>query len=229
MIQVQFTYLGHSCFLLKSAAHSILFDPFIRGNELASKINPAEIHADFILVSHGHSDHINDCVEIASRTRALVITNWEIHEWLQKQGITNTHPMNVGGNRDFPFGNLKVTYAAHSSSLPDGTYGGNPMGFILEMNHRKIYYAGDTALTLEMQLIGQFDRPDIAILPIGNNFTMDYVDAVRASEFIHCHKIIGVHFDTFGFIKINHQEVNSYFESHGKTIRLPKIGETFEI
>jgi L-ascorbate metabolism protein UlaG (beta-lactamase superfamily) len=129
---MQFTYYGHACFSVEVNGKKLLFDPFITPNELAASVDINAIEADYILVSHGHSDHIADCVALANRTGALVITNWEVYEWLVKQGVANIHPMNTGGTRDFDFGRLKCVVAQHSSSLPDGSYGGNPMGFVIK-------------------------------------------------------------------------------------------------
>ena len=173
----------------------ILFDPFITHNELAQSINVNAIEPDFIFLSHGHADHIADAISIAQRTGCLVVTNWEIHEWLQKNGVTNTHPMNTGGKWNFSFGTVKCVVAQHSSGLPDGSYGGNPLGFIVSSTDGNFYYSGDTALTLDMQLIPLWASLLFAVLPIGDNFTMDASDAVKCSNFIHCNTIVGVHYD----------------------------------
>ena len=226
---MQFTYLGHSCFLLETQGKKIVFDPFIRGNELASKIDFGAIQADYILVTHGHDDHTADLVDLANQTNATVITNWEIHAWLHKQGVTKTHPMNIGGKWNFDFGTVHMLFAAHSSSLADGTYAGVAAGFVIESEGKTLYFAGDTALTSDMKLLPLKFQLDVALLPIGDNFTMDYRDACIASDFIECDNIIAMHFDTFGFIKIDHQEVISYFLEEGKQINLPKVGETTSI
>lgn len=226
---MKFTYYGHSCFLVEIKGKKILFDPFITYNELAKEIDINSIEADYIFVSHGHADHIADCVAIASRTNAKVVGSWEIHEWLGKQGISNTHPMNTGGKWNFDFGTVKCVVAQHSSGLPDGTYGGNPMGFIFNTTEGNFYYSGDTALTMDMQLIPLWTKLKFAVMPIGDNFTMDYVDAERAAEFCDAHTIVGVHYDTFGFIKIDHEAALKHFESKGKVLLLPAIGETINI
>jgi L-ascorbate metabolism protein UlaG (beta-lactamase superfamily) len=175
------SYYGHSCFSVKIEGKTLLFDPFITYNELAKDlVRVEEMEADYILVSHGHVDHIADCISIAKRTGAKVIASWEIHEWLQKQGISNTHPMNTGGKWNFGEFVVKCTAAQHSSGLPDGSYGGNPMGFIIMGKQGNFYYSGDTALTLDMQLIPRWAKLNFAVLPIGDNFTMDAEDAVTA-------------------------------------------------
>ncbi|HMZ46395.1 MAG TPA: metal-dependent hydrolase [Chitinophagaceae bacterium] len=226
---MQFTYYGHSCFSIIINGKHLLFDPFITYNELASHIDIESIKADYIFISHGHADHIADCISIAKRTNALVICSWEIHEWLNKKEISNTHPMNTGGKKVFDFGTVKCTVAQHSSGLPDGSYGGNPMGFHFITKEKSFYYSGDTALTLDMQLIPAWGKPNFAILPIGDNFTMDYIDAEKAACFVETKVIIGVHYDTFGFIKINTQEAKEYFTSKGKLLLLPTIGETIDV
>ena len=223
------TFLGHSCFLLETSNGKILFDPFITYNELAKNIKVDEIETDYILQSHGHTDHIMDLEGIAKRTGAMVVGSWEITEWLKKKGIENVHPMNIGGSWTFPFGRVKMVFAAHSNSLPDGTYGGVAAGYIIEADGKRIYYAGDTGLTQDMKLIGEYWRPDIALLPIGDNFTMDIDDAIIASDFIQCKEIVGMHFDTFGYIKINHEEAVRKFILRNKTLHLMEIGSTIEI
>jgi len=223
---MKITYFGHSCFAIEINGKTVLFDPFIQPNELASGIDINSIQADFMLISHGHMDHIADAVFLAQKTGATVVSNWEIVQWLNNQGLTNTHPMNIGGHWFFDFGKVKCVTAVHSSSLPDGTYGGNPMGFLLETEEANIYYAGDTALTMDMKLIGDYKKIDLAFLPLGNNFTMGIDNAVIASDFIRCDHIIGMHYDTFGYIKIDHDEAFGKFAVAGKELTLMKIGET---
>ena len=226
---MKITYYGHSCFLLETEGKSILFDPFITPNELANSIDAKTIKADYILISHGHEDHVADAVSIALRTGATVISNWEIIQWVQKQGVKNVHPMNIGGHWFFDFGKVKCVNAVHSSSLPDGSYGGNPMGFLLETAKGNVYYAGDTALTMDMKLIGDYKKIDVAFLPIGNNFTMGIDNAIIAADFIRCDKIIGMHYDTFGYIKIDHFEATEKFKSSGKNLLLIPIGDSINL
>jgi L-ascorbate metabolism protein UlaG (beta-lactamase superfamily) len=223
---MKITYYGHSCFSVEVNGKHLLFDPFITPNELAKSIDINTINADYILVSHGHSDHIADVVAIAKRTGAQVICAYEIYTWLQKQGLTNFCSMNIGGKVKLDFGNVKCVYASHSSSLPDGTYGGNPMGFVVESSEGNFYYAGDTALTYEMRLIGDYRSIKFAFLPIGDNFTMGVDNAIIATDFINCNDVIGMHYDTFPQIKINHDEAIAKFKNAGKTLSLLKIGET---
>lgn len=226
---MKITYYGHSCFAVEVNGKHLLFDPFITPNELASSIDIKKVKADYILISHGHEDHIADAVNIAKHTGAKVIAAFEIVVWLEKQGLKNCHPMNIGGKWMFEFGKVKCVAAVHSSCLPDGTYGGNPMGFIIESSEGNFYYAGDTALTYEMKLIGEFRKLNFAFLPIGDNFTMGVDNAIIASGFINCEKIIGMHYDTFGFIKIDREEAKKKFSRAGKDLTLLKIGETLKV
>lgn len=225
---MKFTYYGHSCFGIEIKGKKLLFDPFITPNKLAAAVNADEVEADYIFVSHGHEDHIADCVSIAKRTGALVICNWEIYQWLLKQGVENVHPMNTGGRKSFDFGTVKCVNAQHSSSLPDGSYGGNPMGFVVACE-KNFYYSGDTALTLDMQLIPQGSPIAFSIMPIGDNFTMGIEDAVRAAHMISCHSVIGVHYNTFPYIVIDAEKAKANFERNGLELKLPGIGETIEL
>ena len=226
---MKLTYYGHACFAIEIMGKKILFDPFITHNALAKDIDINNIEADYIFLSHGHADHIADCIAIATRTNAKVVAAYEIHEWLNKQGIPNTHPMNTGGKWSFDFGTVKCTVAQHSSSLPDGTYGGNPLGFVFMTNEGNFYYSGDTALTLDMQLIPLWAKLNFSVLPIGDNFTMDVSDAIRATDFIQSNTVVGVHYDTFGYIKIDTKKAKADFAAAGKTLLLPSIGETIDV
>lgn len=206
----------------------LLFDPFIKGNPLAKDIDINKLEADYILISHGHMDHVGDAVFLAKKTNAKVVCNWEIHEWFNRQSVTNTHPMNTGGKWKFDFGNVKCVVAQHSSGLPDGSYGGNPMGFIIESTEGNFYYSGDTALTYDMKLIGEYRNVDFAFLCIGDNFTMSVDNAIIAADFIKCEKIIGMHYDSFDYIKINKKEAVDKFNNSGKELVLIPIGDTIE-
>ncbi len=224
-----FTYYGHSTFSLEWDSTRLLFDPFISDNPLAGKIDVESIDCNYMLISHGHADHINDAVSIAKRTGAKVVSNFEIVAWMEKQGVSNGHPMNTGGHWIFDFGKVKCVNAIHSSSFPDGSYAGNPMGFLVESAAGNFYYAGDTALTVDMKLIGEFKKIDFALLPIGGNFTMDVDNAIVASDYIKCDTIIGLHYDTFDLIRIDHAEAEDKFEKAGKKLILPEIGQTIEM
>jgi len=226
---MQFTYYGHSCFSVLIKGKNILFDPFISPNPLAASVDPGLVPADYILVSHGHADHIADCVSMANRTGAKVVSNWEICEWLGRQGVKNIHPMNTGGKWDLDFGTVKCVSALHSSGLPDGSYGGNPMGFVIRSEEGNLYYSGDTALTLDMQLIPRFATLDFAVMPIGDNFTMDHLDAISAASMVQCSKVVGVHYDTFGYITIDREKAKADFRKKGMELLLPGIGETVNI
>jgi L-ascorbate metabolism protein UlaG (beta-lactamase superfamily) len=226
---MKLTYYGQSCFAVEVEGKNLLFDPFITPNELAKNISLDSIKADYLLVSHGHSDHIADGVSLAKQTGATVIGAFEVINWFAGKGIDKVHPMNIGGQWLFDFGKVRCTNAIHSSAMPDGSYGGNPMGFLIITNDKSFYYSGDTALTLDLQLIPRWAKPDFAILPLGDNFTMGYEDAIIAAEMIGCKNIVGVHFDTFGYIKIDHEKVKNAFKAAGLNLFLPAIGESIEL
>ena len=222
------TFYGHASLGLKIRNINILVDPYISANEQASHIDINELKADFILLTHAHQDHTLDVETIAKRTNATIVANAEIASYYERKGYT-THSMNHGGSWNFAFGRVKMVNAIHSSSFADGTYGGNPAGFVIEGEHKNIYIAGDTALTMDMKLIPMRTKLDLAILPIGNNFTMDVDDAIIASDFVQCDKILGYHYDTFGYIKIDHAEAKVKFFDKGKDLMLLEIGESLEL
>ncbi len=226
---MRITFYGHSCFLVETGGKRLLFDPFVTGNPLASGIDVNAIRCDYILLTHEHRDHSADLETVARNNPAVVIVGiWEIHAYYSAKGY-KTHPMNKGGWWTFDFGRVKMVTAVHSSSFPDGTYAGSPAGFVLDTADGVLYIAGDTALTLDMQLIPITCPPlDAAILPIGSNFTMDYHDALVAADFIRCNRIIGCHFDSFGYIRIDHEAAVSTFREAGKELVLMQIGDTIE-
>lgn len=227
---MKITSLGHATLLLEINNKKILFDPFITGNPLASNIDINNLAVDYIFITHGHQDHVLDVEQIAKNNPdSLLVSNFEIVSWFQEKGI-NGHPMNHGGKFDFDFGTAKYVNAIHSSVLPDGSNGGNPGGFVLYNDSDSIYIAGDTALTKDMELIPMTcPKLDIAILPIGDNFTMGFEDACIASDFIACDKVIGYHYDTFPPIKIDKRKAVEYFDSKGKELILLNIGESFSL
>ena len=218
------TYFGHACFAVEIGNRTLLFDPFISGNPLAAAINPQNLKADYILISHGHEDHLADAVAIAKRTGATIVASYEVSQWLSQQGAPKTHPVNHGGGGQFDFGRVKFVNAIHSSSLPDGSYGGNPGGFVVQSGAGNFYYSGDTALTRDMELVGESARLTFAVLCIGGNFTMDVDDAIRAAKFLSCDNIVGVHYDTFPPIVIDHEKAVEKFRAAGRRLHLLKIG-----
>ena len=226
---MKFTYYGHACFAVEAGGKTLLFDPFITPNPLAEKIDANKIAADFILISHGHGDHVADVVAIAQRTGATVIAPFEVGSWFEKKGLENVQSMNHGGALRTPFGRVKLTAAIHSSSMPDGSYGGNPAGFVIETSDGNFYYSGDTALTLDMKLIGEQTELRFAVLPIGDFFTMGIDDALRAADFVRVTKIVGVHYDTFPPIKLDRAAAINAANAVGKKLLLPQIGETIDI
>ncbi len=192
---------GHSCFEINTGGKSILIDPFFTGNP-AAVITQEDVNPDFIIISHGHEDHVGDSVSIAKRTGATVIANFEIVQWLEKQGVENAHPLHIGGGHQFDFGTVKLTIAHHGSSLPDGSNGGNPAGVLLKLNDGNIYHAADTGLFYDMKLIGEAGI-DVAILPIGDNFTMGPEDSIKAINLIQPKKVIPCHYNTWPIIEQN--------------------------
>jgi len=226
---MKFTYYGHACFAVEAGGKTLLFDPFITPNPLANSIDMTKIAADFILVSHGHGDHVADVVAIASRTGAMVIAPYEVGDWFEKKGVGNVQAMNHGGAAKTGFGRVKLTAAIHSSSMPDGSYGGNPAGFVVESTDGNFYYSGDTALTMDMQLIRDQTELRFAVFPIGDFFTMGIEDALRAADLVGTSKIVGVHYDTFPPIKLDRDAALKAARSAGKELLLPAIGETLEV
>ncbi|TCN55376.1 metal-dependent hydrolase [Flavobacterium circumlabens] len=225
---MKITFYGHASLGIEVGGKHIIVDPFITGNPQASEIDINTLKADYILLTHAHGDHVLDVEAIAKNTDAVIVSNAEITSYYATLGF-KAHPMNHGGSWKFDFGKVKYVNAIHSSSFPNGSYGGNPGGFVIEGEHKNIYIAGDTALSMDMKLIPMRTKLDLAILPIGNNFTMDVEDAIIASDFLECDKILGYHFDTFGYIEINHDEAIRKFFDKGKDLMLLKIGESIEL
>lgn len=232
---MQITYYGHSCFVLETKQGlRLLFDPFISGNELAKgKVDLSTLHADFIFLSHAHLDHVLDAEALARQTQAPIIGVWEIHEYYSKRGL-KTVPMNVGGifyhpDRQASQLRVKLVPAIHTSSFADGTYGGVPVGFVISDGEQTIYYAGDTALTLEMELIAERYQLDLAILPIGGHFTMDVEDAVEAALLLDVSQVMGVHYNTFPPITIDTAQAQEKFKDVSMTLHLLEIGSTLAV
>ena len=226
---MKITYLGHATLSIETQGKTIIVDPFITGNELAKNIDINALKANYILLTHAHGDHILDVEAIAKNTGANIISNFEIVNHFEAKGIKG-HPMNHGGTWQFDFGKLHMVNAIHTSSFPDGSYGGNPAGFVLETANHKVYIAGDTALTYDMKLIPMvIGKLDLAILPVGDNFTMGTESAIVASDFVECDKILGCHFDTFGYIKIDHKAAVKKFADKDKDLILLEIGGVIEL
>lgn len=222
-------YLGHASLGIETNGKHLIVDPFISGNPLASHINLKELKADYILLTHAHQDHVLDVEEIAERTGAPIICNAEMSYYYDAKGL-KTIGMNTGGKISIDQINIKSTIAFHSSSFADGTYGGNPNGYIIESDHKKVYIAGDTALTQEMKLIPEMiGKLDLAVFPVGDHFTMGIEDACMAANFVECDKVLGYHFDTFPPIKIDHEKAKDHFNSKGKDLILLDIGESINI
>ncbi|WP_347069798.1 metal-dependent hydrolase [Flavobacterium sp. WV_118_3] len=225
---MKITFYGHACLGIEVRGKHLLVDPFISGNPKAAHIDINTIKADYILLTHAHNDHTLDVEAIATRTNAVIVSNYEIASHYGNKGF-QYHPMNHGGSWKFDFGTVKYVNAIHTSSFGDGSYGGQPGGFVIEGEHKNIYIAGDTALTMDMKLIPMRTKLDLAILPIGSNFTMDVDDAIIASDFVACDKVLGYHFDTFGYIEINHEEAIRKFFNRGKDLMLLEIGASIDL
>lgn len=222
------TFLGHASMQFTINNKNIIIDPFITGNELAKKIDIKSLKSDYILLTHGHEDHVADVEQIVKNTGAKIVSNFEVINWFAAKGLDG-HPMNHGGKWDFDFGTVKMVNAIHSSSMPDGSYGGNPAGFVIWNNDISFYIAGDTALTQDMKLIPlTTPKLDFCILPIGDNFTMGFEEAIIASDFVQCDTIIAYHYDTFGYIVVDKNKITKAFEEKGKNIIFLEIGESIE-
>lgn len=223
------TFYGQNSLAIEVAGKNIIVDPFITGNDLSKdKVDINELKADYILLTHAHQDHTLDAEAIAKNTNAVIVSNAEIASYYEAKGF-QAHPMNHGGSWEFDFGTVKYVNAIHTSSFPDGSYGGQPGGFVIETEEGNLYIAGDTALTMDMKLIPMRTKLDLAILPIGDNFTMGVDDAIIASDFIECNNILGCHYDTFGFIKIDHKLAKDKFKMKNKELHLLPIGESIEV
>lgn len=222
------TFYGHASVELETGGKTLLFDPFISPNPLAKHIDVNALKPDYILLSHGHADHVADAEAIQKNSGAKIVAIAEIAGWYGAKGIENVHGMNIGGGFDFDFGRVKMVYALHSSSMPDGSYGGNPAGFVVYSEGKKIYFAGDTALTYDMKLLAD-ENLDWAILPIGDNYTMGADDAIKACGFINCKNVIGIHYDTFPAIVIDKDEVKNKFLKAGVNLKLIEIGESLTL
>lgn len=224
------TYYGHSTVELDLNGTSVLFDPFITPNKLASNIELKNIHPEYIFLSHCHGDHVHDMAEIQRQSNAEVIAIVETGDWVQKQGVPENKitAMNFGGTFKGNFGTVKMVHALHTNAAPDGSYAGAPAGYLLKSNGKTVYFAGDTALTIEMQLLKD-EQIDWAFLPIGGFFTMDIGDAIKAAKFINCQNIIGIHYNTFPPIKINEGEAVKQFSDAGLNLQLLDIGASIDL
>lgn len=223
---IKFTYFGHSCFVVEGSKGKVILDPFLRGNPHV-KVNPNEISTNAICVTHAHSDHFGDAVEISQKNHAPVIGVHELVQYAIAKGATG-HGMNIGGSFTFDFGEVFVTPAFHSSGFADGAYGGSPCGFIIKMDNRTLYHAGDAALSLEMKLIGEMNNIDVAFLPIGDNYTMGPADAAKAVEFLKPKQAVPMHYNTFPEIK---QDPAEFEDKVGDLARVKIMGpgETYEL
>jgi L-ascorbate metabolism protein UlaG (beta-lactamase superfamily) len=221
------TYFSHSAWQIETNGHVILIDPFLDGNP-TSPVQAKDVTADFIIVTHAHGDHIGDTIPIAKRCGATVISNFEIANWCSAQGVT-AHPLHIGGKAKFPFGVVKLTQAFHGSSFPDGSYGGMPAGVLIMIEGKTIYHSGDTGLFSDMKLIAEMHPIDVAILPIGDNFTMCVDDAVKAVEFLKPQLVIPMHYKTFDIIEADPQVFIEIIKKTGVDAQVIDYGKSIEV
>jgi L-ascorbate metabolism protein UlaG (beta-lactamase superfamily) len=226
---MRISFHGHSCFTVEISGRRLLFDPYITPNPMATGVDADAVQADLIFVTHGHDDHMHDCEVIARRTGATVVCNFELSQWLRRRGLENLRAINTGGSLEFGFCTVKAVVAHHSSSLPDGSYGGSPLGFACRSQEGCFYYSGDTSLTMDMQLVPSFCPPDIVLLPIGDVFTMGIDDAARAARLLNCRRVVGLHYDTFPAIRIDREAAISHFKKNGLELLLPEPGSSIQI
>ncbi len=225
---MKITSYGHACFGIEINGVHIVIDPFITGNPQASNIDLDSVNADYILVTHAHQDHILDVEALAKKTNALLISNYEIVMHFGEKGVKG-HPVNHGGTFTTEHFTAKYVNAVHTSSFPDGTYGGQPGGFVITAGDKSLYVAGDTALTMDMKLIPMTTNLTASILPIGDNFTMGVDDAVIATEFVECNKVIGCHYNTFPPIEIDTEKAKEKFSNKEKELILIEIGDSINL
>lgn len=223
------TYLGHACFTIEDGKHKIIIDPFLSGNPLA-KVSSKEITVDAVLVSHGHGDHLGDAVEIAKRCNAPIIAPYELADYCAKQGAP-IHPMHIGGSRRFDWGDVKLTIAHHGSAVVGETviYTGNPCGFVVKMSGKTVYHPGDTGLFMDMKLIGEMNQIDVALLPIGDNFTMGIADAIKAVEFLRPKVVVPMHFNTMEVIKQDPQQFVKGVQHLPVKAVILNVGDKYEV
>ena len=225
---MKYTFFGHSCFLLEFDSTKILIDPFITPNSAAVNVDVEKIDCSHILLSHGHVDHVADAETIARRNNAVIVAGYEVASWFGSKGLQH-HPMNTGGSLSINDVRIKTVHAVHSSVLPDGSNGGSPMGFLFTHSGKTLYYSGDTALTMDMELIGKYHAPHHSILCMGDQFTMGYEDAVRAAQMVKSHHVTAMHFDTFPPIVLDRAASQSAFDKAGIALTIPEIGKTYTI
>ncbi|MCK5852706.1 metal-dependent hydrolase [bacterium] len=218
------TYLSHSAWLVETDNYTIAIDPFLEGNPTAT-VKPSDVEADYIIVTHGHGDHLGDAIPMAKANNGTIITNFEIANYCTEKGA-NAHPMYIGGSHEFPFGTVKLTPAWHGSSFPDGSYAGTPAGVLLTVEGKTIYHTGDTGLFMDMQLIGEMNPVDIFLVNIGDNFTMGINDAVKAVEFVKPKLTIPMHYKTFDVIDVDPQSFIEKVQSKGYEVKIMGIGES---
>ncbi|MCA9734430.1 MAG: metal-dependent hydrolase [Deferribacteres bacterium] len=224
------TFQGHSCFTVEIGSNRLIIDPFLNGNPVA-ELKPEDVECDYIIITHGHGDHIGDSIAIAKNNDAMIVSNYEIITYAQQNGVKNAHPMHIGGAHEFPFGRVKFTIAHHGSTLTTDKGMiplGNPMGVLITGNGKTLYHSGDTGLFLDMQLIGEMNRIDTALLPIGDNFTMGVDDAVKAAEFLKAKVTIPMHYNTFDLLNQNANDFIGKLAKKGLEAHILNVGDSYE-